>query len=173
MTEIFAQLNLTIAQSAALPLFILSLPICIWVAWSDMRAMRIPNTSVLALVAVFIVVAPFVMPLEQMGWQMLHLVVILLVGIVLNAAGLVGAGDAKFAAAAAPFIAFPDARFLIALFAACLLAGYATHRIAKFTPLRRLAPDWESWTRKRDFPMGLPLAATLSIYLLLGTLSGS
>ena len=65
-----------------------------------------------------------------------------------------------------------DLRFMIALFAACLLAGYTAHRIAKFTPLRRMAPDWESWSRKRDFPMGLPLASTLSIYLLLGALGG-
>lgn len=169
----FSHLTLAIPHGAALPLFLLSLPICVWVAWSDMRAMRIPNMSVALLALLFVLVAPFTMPLETVGWQLLHLVVILLLGIVMNAAGLVGAGDAKFAAAAAPYIAFGDLRFLIALFAACLLAGYATHRIAKFTPLRRMAPDWESWTRKRDFPMGLPLASTLSIYLLLGALYGA
>jgi len=173
VTELFAHLSLALPRDLALPLFILSLPICVWVAWSDMRAMRIPNYAVLALVAIFLVVAPFVMSLQTMGWQLSHLVIILLVGIALNAAGLVGAGDAKFAAAAAPYIAFGDIRFLIALFAACLLAGYATHRIAKFSPLRRMAPDWESWSRKRDFPMGLPLAATLSIYLLLGLIYGA
>lgn len=172
MTEYLTQLSLQLPQSVALPLFVLSLPICVWVAWSDMRAMRIPNTSVIALTLVFVLVAPFVMPLQTMGWQLLHLVVILLIGILLNATGLVGAGDAKFAAAAAPYIAFGDTRFLIALFAACLLAGYTTHRIAKFSPLRRMAPHWESWTRKRDFPMGLPLSATLSIYLLLAVLYG-
>lgn len=173
MTEFFDHLSLALPRDLALPLFILSLPICVWVAWSDMRAMRIPNYAVLALVAIFLVVAPFVMPLQAIGWQLSHLVIILLVGIALNAAGLVGAGDAKFAAAAAPYIAFGDIRFLIALFAACLLAGYATHRIAKFSPLRRMAPDWESWNRKRDFPMGLPLAATLSIYLLLSLIYGA
>jgi prepilin peptidase CpaA len=173
VSDFLAYLNLEIPRGVALPLFVLSLPICVWVAWSDMRAMRIPNTTVMILTGIFLVVAPFVMPWPVMGWQLLHLVVILLVGILLNAAGLVGAGDAKFAAAAAPYIAFGDIRFLIALFAACLLAGYATHRIAKFSPLRRMAPDWESWTRKRDFPMGLPLASTLSIYLLLGALYGA
>ncbi|MGR1581363.1 prepilin peptidase [Thalassobius sp. S69A] len=168
-----ANINLAIPQTAALVLFVLSLPVCVWVAWSDMKAMRIPNKAVLALVVIFVLVAPFTMPLETMGWQMLHLVVILLIGIVINAAGLVGAGDAKFAAAAAPYVALGDLRFMIALFAACLLAGYTAHRIAKFTPLRRMAPDWESWSRKRDFPMGLPLASTLSIYLLLGALGGA
>ncbi len=173
MLDYLDLITLSIPRAVALPLFLLSLPICVWVAWSDMRAMRIPNTSVMALAAIFVVVAPFVMPLPTMGWQLLHLAVILAVGILLNAAGLVGAGDAKFAAAAAPYVVLADVRFMIALFAACLLAGYSTHRIAKFSPLRRMAPDWESWTRKRDFPMGLPLSMTLSIYLLLGVLYGA
>lgn len=173
MTDYFAALSLALPRSAALPLFILSLPVCVWVAWSDMRAMRIPNKSVLVLMLVFLGVAPLVLPLPTVGWQLLHFAVVLAVGVVINAAGLVGAGDAKFAAAAAPYIAFGDIRFLIALFAACLLAGYATHRIAKFSPLRRMAPDWESWARARDFPMGLPLAATLSLYLLLAAIYGA
>jgi prepilin peptidase CpaA len=159
--------------TAGLVFFVLTLPICVWVAWSDMKAMRIPNKSVMVLAILFVGVAPFLMPLQTVGWHLLHLVIILLVGILLNAAGLVGAGDAKFAAAAAPFIYVGDLRFLIALFAACLLAGYATHRLAKHSPLRKLAPEWESWSRKRDFPMGLPLASTLSIYLLLGAIFGA
>lgn len=159
--------------TAGLVFFVLTLPICVWVAWSDMKAMRIPNKSVMVLAILFVGVAPFLMPLQTVGWHLLHLVIILLVGILLNAAGLVGAGDAKFAAAAAPFIFVGDLRFLIALFAACLLAGYATHRLAKHSPLRKLAPEWESWSRKRDFPMGLPLASTLSIYLLLGAIFGA
>lgn len=32
-----------------------ALPIAVWVAWSDMKFMRIPNKAVLALTAVFLV----------------------------------------------------------------------------------------------------------------------
>ena len=39
------------------------LPICIYVAWSDMKYMKIPNTSVLALVGVFAVVGLLALPL--------------------------------------------------------------------------------------------------------------
>ena len=166
-------LALHIPATTGLVFFILTLPICVWVAWSDMKAMRIPNKSVLALALIFVIVAPFLMPLHTVGWQLVHLVVILLIGIILNAPGLVGAGDAKFAAAAAPYIVLADVRFLIALFAACLLAGFVTHRLARMTPLRNLAPNWESWHRKRDFPMGLPLASALSLYLLLGAIYGA
>ncbi|MBT25199.1 MAG: hypothetical protein CML60_02170, partial [Rhodobacteraceae bacterium] len=41
-------------QTAALVLFVLSLPVCVWVAWSDMKAMRIPNKAVLALMVIFV-----------------------------------------------------------------------------------------------------------------------
>ncbi|MGH1356384.1 MAG: prepilin peptidase [Thalassovita sp.] len=172
MSQFFSDFSLHLSATAGLVFFVLTLPICVWVAWSDMKAMRIPNKSVLILAILFIGVAPFLMPLPTVGWQLLNLVIVLLIGIILNAAGLVGAGDAKFAAAAAPYIAWADYRFLIALFAACLLAGFVTHRLAKHSPLRKLAPDWESWSRKRDFPMGLPLASTLSLYLLLAAIFG-
>jgi len=59
------------------------------------------------------------------------------------------------------------------LFAAVLIAAYATHRAARAVPAVRGAfPDWESWAR-RDFPMGLALGGTLIFYLLLGAIFGS
>ena len=101
------------------------------------------------------------------------MVVILLIGMALNASGLVGAGDAKFSAAAAPFIAFGDLRLVLAIFAATLLAAWVTHRIAKHSPIRRAVPDWESWDQGWDFPMGLALGGALAIYLTLGAFLGA
>lgn len=158
---------------AALWFFIVSLPICFWVILSDLRAMRIPNTSVLALAAVFVLVGIWVLPLPVLGGQLINLVVVLLLGILLNAAGAFGAGDAKFAAAAAPFVLLADVGFVLMLLALNLLAAFLTHRIAARTRLRNLAPSWESWERKKDFPMGLSLGSTLSIYLGLAAFHGS
>jgi prepilin peptidase CpaA len=144
-----------------------AVPIALWVAWSDMARMKIPNKAVLALAAVFLFVGPFVLPLADWGWRWVHLVVILLAGFVGNAAGLLGAGDAKFAAAMAPFVALADATLFLTLFAAVLIAAFVTHRAIRAVPaLRRVAPDWESWGR-RDFPMGLALGGVLILYLLL------
>ncbi|WP_137699602.1 prepilin peptidase [Marimonas lutisalis] len=148
-------------------------PICFWVAWSDMKAMRIPNKAVIALAAVFLVLGLFLMPWQVYLWQLAQLLIVLGIGIFINAAGMVGAGDAKFAAAAAPFIMLGDFRLLLALFAANLLAAFATHRLAKHTPLRRLAPEWESWSRGWDFPMGLSLGSTLALYIGLGIFFGA
>lgn len=148
-------------------------PICFYVAWSDMRAMRIPNHSVVALTLVFVVVGLVALPFDAYLWRYLHLVVVLLIGMVMNAGGLVGAGDAKFAAAAAPFVAIGDLPRLAVVFAATLLAAWVTHRLAKHSPLRKLVPEWESWEKKKDFPMGLALGGALFIYLVLGVYQGA
>ena len=149
------------------------LPICLWVAWSDLRFMKIPNTAVLALTAVFVIVGLIALPLADYPWRLAHLVVVLLIGVVMNAASLIGAGDAKFAAAAAPFIALGDLRLLCIIVAATLVAGYAVHRIAKHTKLRELAPHWESWSRDKKYPMGLSLGGALGFYLIMGALYGA
>lgn len=162
------------AQSAAVSLWFLpfATPIALWVAWSDMARMKIPNKAVVALVAVYAVIGLIALPLEDYLWRYAHLGVVLAVGFLANMARLLGAGDAKFAAAMAPFIALPDAVTFIYLFAATLIAGFAVHRLARVTPaIRRLAPGWESWTRK-DFPMGLCLGSALVIYLAASVLAG-
>ena len=162
-----------ITASSAMWFWPFVLPICLWVAWSDLRVMKIPNKAVNTLAAIFIVVGLIAIPLADYPWRLAHLVVILLIGIVMNSAGLIGAGDAKFAAAAAPFIALGDLRLLCVILAANLLAGFTAHRIAKHTRLRNLAPDWESWSRGKKFPMGLCLGGTLGIYLTLGIFYGA
>ncbi|MEZ5714272.1 MAG: prepilin peptidase [Paracoccaceae bacterium] len=165
-------MSLSITALSALVFAPLVWPICLWVAWSDMARMRIPNRAVAALFVVFVVLAPFVMPFDEYLWRFAHLGIFLGIGILLNAAGAVGAGDAKFAAAAAPFLVLGDLRFLMVLFAANLLGAVTAHRLVRLTPLRNLAPHWESWSRGWDFPMGLSLGATLAAYLGFGIFFG-
>ena len=154
------------SASAGAWLLAFALPVCLYVAWSDLARMRIPNAANLVLVAVFAGVGAAVLPAEDYLWRWGHLGVALLVGMLLTAAGLLGAGDAKFAAAAAPFVAAADLGLAFALLAACVLAGYATHRAVLHSPLRRIAAGWDSWSAAPRFPMGFPLSATLLLYLL-------
>lgn len=149
------------------------LPICLYVAFTDLREMRITNQAVLLLGGLFLLLGLIALPFESYLWRLAQIAIVLVAGFVLSAAGAVGAGDAKFAAAAAPFIAAGDIRLLIVIFTANLLAAVATHRLAKHTPLRRIAPHWESWDKTWDFPMGLSLGGTLGIYLILGAIFGS
>lgn len=155
-----------ISSSAALWLLPFCLPIAIWVAWSDMKFMKIPNKAVVTMAAVWAVIGYFAFPLAQYGWGWALLGIVLAIGFVSSALGLVGAGDAKFAAAMAPVFTTANPVLVLALFCACLLGAFATHRLARMIPaVRRAASDWESWTRK-DFPMGLALSGTLIFYLL-------
>ena len=163
------------AISAALALWFLPfvLPICLYVAFTDMAQMRITNQAVILLVLVFVVIGFFLMPFQDYLWRLGSILLVLIVGIILNAAGALGAGDAKFMAAASPYIALGDLRLLIALFMAVLLAAAVAHRGAKHTSLRRLAPHWISWEQGKKFPMGLALGPALAIYLILGALYGA
>ena len=159
---------MAISASAALWFLPFVLPICFYVAFTDMREMRITNQAVVALAVVFLIVGLIALPLPIYGMRFLQLFGVLIIGILLNAGGAIGAGDAKFAAAATPFIAPGDLRLMLIIFSANLLAAYLTHRLAKHSPLRRVAPNWESWNRGWDFPMGLALGGTLAIYLIMG-----
>jgi len=161
---------MALPASAAIWLLIAALPISFFVAWNDMRSMKIPNVAVGALVFGFAILGLIAFPFAQYLWQWSHLIVVLVVGFVLNMVGVMGAGDAKFAAAAAPYVMLSDLEILGFVFTACVLAGYVTHRIAKHSPLRRIVPEWESWSSGRRFPMGLPLGMTLVTYLVLAAI---
>ena len=150
---------------AALTFLPIAATIGIWVSWSDMRSMKIPNYAVLALGAAYLITGPFVLPLATYGWGFVLCAVVLTAGFVLNAAGVLGAGDAKFAAAMAPYFVLSDLRFVLGLFAACLLGAFAAHRLMRATPFRAAAPDWASWSNPR-FPMGLALSGMLIFYLM-------
>ncbi len=150
---------------AALTFLPIAAAIGIWVSWSDMRSMKIPNYAVLALGAAYLITGPFVLPLATYGWGFVLCAVVLTAGFVLNAAGVLGAGDAKFAATMAPYFVLSDLRFVLGLFAACLLGAFAAHRLMRATPFRAAAPDWASWSNPR-FPMGLALSGMLIFYLM-------
>ena len=148
-------------------------PIAIWAAWSDLKFMKIPNMSVLALLGVFLIVGLIALPFSEYPWRLLHFAVVLVIGFVFSTLGMVGAGDAKFAAAMAPFVALGDAVRMGYLLAAMIIAAFVTHRLfQRSKAFRRLTPNWESWDNK-DFPMGLALGSALVIYLVLGAVYGS
>ena len=141
-------------------------PIAIYIAWNDMRSMKITNASVLALIIAYAVVGPFALGLELYAWQWLHLPVTLVVCMALWALRVMGGGDAKIIAAMSLFFMVADLLLITQIFAASLLGALAVHSLFRFTALKNIAPDWKSWTAGRYFPKGLPLSMTLLFYLL-------
>lgn len=152
----------------------LVIPICLYVAWTDLAYMKITNKAVLVLGAVYVFLGPFALPdLASYLWGFAYFAIALVAGILLNSAGVMGAGDAKFIAFAAPFVAPADAFVVGILLSVFLLAAVVTHRLVRATRLRELAPEWESWKENRRFPMGLALGPTLALYLCLAALNGA
>lgn len=148
-------------------------PVCAWVIYTDLSRMKITNAANLTLVGVFVVIGLLALPLDVYGWRLVQLVVVLILGFVFNMIGLMGAGDSKFLAAAAPFIAPADIGTVLFLLSIVTLMAIATHRWAKRTTLREMAPDWVSWTNAEKFPMGLALGSTLALYLVMGLIWGA
>lgn len=159
-------------STAAFWLLLMALPICVWVMYSDVKDMKIRNKAVLALLAVYAVVGFIALPLDAYLWRYAHFAVILVIGFLLSLSGGFGAGDAKFAAVMALFVALPDSGTVMMLLAALMVVAFVLHRTARAIPLiRRATPDWASWEAKK-FPMGTALGSTLAVYLALGAAYG-
>lgn len=151
----------------ALILLVLTFPLVIWAAWSDLKFMIIPNKLCLALLAVFVLVAPFLLPLPEFGIRLLQGAIVLAITFTLNALGLMGGGDAKLFAVIAPFINRADVAPYFFILALLALAAVALHRLAfRIGRFATLVEGWKSFGEKRNFPFGLPLAASLTGYLL-------
>ncbi len=149
------------------------LPICLYVIWSDLARMKIPNAAVLALGLVFVTIGLVALPFDTYLWRLVTAAVIFAIGLLLYAIGGIGAGDIKFAAVMAPFFDPGDLRTGLYLFAGVLLAAVATHRLGRhLRPLRQITPGWISWDHK-NFPMGFALAGALAFYLILGLALGA
>ena len=146
----------------------LSIPLCLWAAYTDLQSLRIPNAAVLAMLAVFAVTGLFALGLADYLWRYAHFAVVLAVGFVLWALpgfGF-GAGDAKFAAAIAPFVALQDASIFLLILCATTIIGFALYKIASRIPwIRRVTPNWTSWSKPNSFPWGLSLSSALILYL--------
>ena len=165
-------MSFLISTTNALWFLPLACLISIYVCYTDMRFMKITNVAVVALFAVFVIIGLIALPFDEYLQRFAHLAVVLLIGFVCSAIGLMGAGDAKFAAAMAPFVALGDVANMLYLLSASAIVAIAIHRLMqRSTFIRRRTADWESWDNK-DFPMGMALGTALIAYLALGTVYG-
>lgn len=153
----------------------LALPIALWAIYTDLSELKIKNICVLALFAGFVVLGPFALPFEEYAWRYAHLVVVLAVGFVLSSVGVLGAGDAKFSAAMAPFIAVSDAAMVLLIVTTSAFAFMIVHQVARRIPgVVAATPNWASWDtgrkslRKQAFPYGVGISTGLIVYMVLG-----
>ncbi len=136
------------------------------VTWFDLKQLRIPNWSVLAVLGVFIVTGLWGLPLDVFGWRLLAGVIVLFVGFALYSlgGGNVGGGDIKMMAALTPFIAGKDVAFVLIVFACLSFVGIMLHKLVR-AKLRDRETGWKALDQQRFFPVGLLLGATIMLYL--------
>ena len=72
-----------------------ALPVALWVAWSDLKFMKITNRAVLVMAGIFLVFGLIALPLDVYGWRLVNLVVVLIIGFVANALRLIGGGGCE------------------------------------------------------------------------------
>lgn len=166
---------LAITQMQALVFGLLTFPVTLWVIWTDLVSMKIKNEAVLAMLAIFVVAGLLLLPLGDYAWRYLHFAVALVICFVLSATIGMGAGDAKYIAAVAPFVALSDVSSIAVLYAiwsVILLIGMFIAR--RSGAVRRPKPDWIWFAedRKGYVPFGLALAPTVTSYFALGYLAG-
>lgn len=137
------------------------------IAWFDLKQLRIPNWSVLGVIALFLVTGLWGLEFSTYLWRILHGVIVLFVGFALYqfAGGHVGGGDIKLIAALTPFIAGRDLLFVLTVFAVLSFAGIMIHKFIR-TRLRDRTTGWAALDQKKFFPAGLLLGGTIMIHLL-------
>jgi prepilin peptidase CpaA len=139
-----------------------------YAAISDLLTLTIPNRLVLAIVVVFVLLAPF----AGIGWGgfALHLAaggIVLVLGFACFAFGWIGGGDAKFAAAIALFLGMENALVFVGL--ASVLGGGLTFLLLGFrqapVPALIIRQPWVQRLHSpaTGVPYGIALAAAAAL----------
>ncbi|MEH6359944.1 MAG: prepilin peptidase, partial [Amylibacter sp.] len=115
-------------------LLIPAIPISIWVAWSDMKFMRIPNVACYALFISFLLMGPLIFDMHEYGIRILQGIVMLIAGFFATSIGLIGGGDAKFTAAMVPFIALAHVIPFVFIVGIMSFVSIALHKLIGITP---------------------------------------
>jgi prepilin peptidase CpaA len=156
-----------ITPTGAAILLVPVLPIAIWAASSDLKRMKIPNQSVLAMAAVWPALGWLAVPTWSAWlWGFAIMAIVLVALYLLYTTGTFGAGDAKYAAAMSGIFVGTPIVFFLMLVAGSMIGALILHRIARGIPaIRRMTPGWISWEQRRYFPFGLALSMIVVFYL--------
>jgi prepilin peptidase CpaA len=133
-------------------------------ATSDIFTMTIPNRLVLLLLVLFAVMAwQYALPLSQIGMHIGAFLLVLLVCFVLFALGVMGGGDAKFAAIMALWLGW--AHTFEFLFIAALSGGLLTAIFVIAREMLELSDKirWPFLKRLMNKKKGIPYGVALSL----------
>ena len=141
-------------------------PLMVYVIWSDLKSLRIPNWCVLAVLGVYVVTGLWGLPIETFLWRLAYAAGFLVIGfgIFALAGGKVGAGDMKLITVLIPFVSASDVLFVLFVYGLVTLVGLMIHRLIR-ARLRGRKNGWMAIDQAIYYPVGLVLGVTTLIYL--------
>ena len=138
--------------TALIPLVLIA-PLLVWMAYGDLRSLRIPNLLCIVMVAVFAATA-LIAPPPDLVARLVVAGAVFAIGFVTFCLGLFGGGDVKALSALFLFVPVATLPLFCMVFSASMMIGIAFVLGLRAIPATG-ALDWASMDRSRKFPMGV------------------
>lgn len=141
-------------------------PLMVYMIYSDMKYMKIPNWLSLSVLGVFLATGSWGLPLEVFVWRLAHGGIVFGLGYLLYrfAEGRVGAGDIKLIAAFTPFIPGSHIAFILMGFAIISFLTLAAFMVAR-KYLHNENSTWKAFAQRSFVPAGVILGLTVMIFM--------
>ncbi len=156
-----------LSDPALILAIVLMAPLMAAILVIDTRDLRIPNWSVLAVIAVFLATGSWGLPFDVFLWRILYGVLALLAGfLVYNLAqGGIGAGDLKLLAALAPFLSAANLFDFAVVYALVSVVGTLAFWLIR-RALRGREHRWKAFGPTIYFPAGVFIGVTITVVLI-------
>ncbi|MBA3910757.1 MAG: hypothetical protein C0524_12990 [Rhodobacter sp.] len=157
-------------MSPELALLLALTPVIVASAISDLRRLKIHNRHVLVALAIFVLLAPFLLDFQELSMRFLVGIVTFGIGFTLFALHLIGGGDAKMMPVVMLFVPSDELAHFLRIFALALGAVSLCMLLVQRAPaFRRVA--WSSVLEHRHVPVGVAIA--ISVVLLAYSISNT
>ena len=150
---------------AHIALFLTALPFGLAATYSDLRYMKILNIFSIGLAVAFMIVGLIFLPFDEYLYRLLGGAIVLAITFTVWSLGLMGGGDAKFAAAMALFVSRHDILPFLFILSIITLLVVLIHKIIGRLPFAKpITSTWESWSDSKKFPMGFGFGLAMIYY---------
>jgi prepilin peptidase CpaA len=141
-------------------------PLMLYVIYSDLKTMKIPNKAVLAVFAVFLATASWGLPFDTFLWRLLAGLIAFVIGyfVYMASGGNIGGGDVKLLAALVPFVPLDGVLFVLGVFALSSLALILFHQAVRIG-FRKRTTGWKTFDQAVYVPLGVALGFTMILFL--------
>jgi prepilin peptidase CpaA len=156
-------------MTADLLLLLFFLPVIFGSAISDFNHLKIRNVQVIVGLALFLVISPLLLDLNEISFRLLSAVLTFGICFILFSLRLIGGGDAKMMPVVLLFVPTDEVVLFLRIFAgALLLVSLGALFIQRSPRLRRAG--WTTAQERRQVPVGVAMAlsaAALAAYMVL------